>query len=75
MRGLAGQWEKIRGNSIETGYGGSGRHPEARMTVRRLAMIHNDGLGVVPQRKIIVRPDSATRQLMIADGERILKNG
>ena len=74
FRGLAGQWEKIRGNSIETGYGGSARHPEANMTVLSLARIHNDGQGIV-QRQIIVRPDSQTRQLMIQDGERILKNG
>ena len=74
FRGLAGQWEKIRGNTIETGYGGSARHPEANMTVLSLARIHNDGLGIV-QRQIIVRPDSQTRQLMIQDGERILKNG
>ena len=74
FRGLAGQWEKIRGNSVETGYGGSARHPEAKMTVLSLARIHNDGLGIVP-RQIIVQPNAETRRLMIQDGERILKNG
>ena len=74
FRGLAGQWEKIRGNSVETGYGGSVRHPEAKMTVLRLARIHNDGLGIAPRRQIIVRPSAETRRLMIQDGERILKN-
>lgn len=75
FRGLAGQWEKIRGNSIETGYGGSARHPEAKMTVLSLARIHNNGLGIVPRRQIIVRPDAATREQIRSDGERILKNG
>ena len=75
FRGLAGQWEKIRGNSVETGYGGSARHPEAKMTVLSLARIHNDGLGIVPRRQIIVQPNAETRRLMIQDGERILKNG
>ena len=74
MRGLPGQWESIKGNTIETGYGGSARHPQAKMSVLRLATIHNTGLGVVPKRQIIVRPDSETRQLMIQDGERILKD-
>ena len=75
FRGLAGQWEKIRGNSVETGYGGSARHPEAKMTVLSLARIHNEGLGIVPRRQIIVQPNAETRRLMIQDGERILKNG
>lgn len=75
MRGLAGQWEKISGNKVETGYGGRGRHPEAKMSVLRLAKIHNEGLGIVPRRQIIVRPNSETRQLIIGDAERILKNG
>ena len=75
MRGLAGQWERIKGNSIETGYGGSARHPEAKMTVLSLARIHDGGLGIVPQRKIIVRPNAETRRLMVGDAERILKNG
>lgn len=75
MRGLPGQWERIKGNSIETGYGGSARHPEAKMTVLRLASIHDGGLGIVPQRKIIVQPNAETRKLMIGDAERILKDG
>lgn len=73
MRGLAGQWESIRGNTIQTGYGGSARHPKAGMTVRNLARIHDQGMGIVPQRRIIVNPDSRTRELIRNDAERILK--
>ena len=75
FRGLPGQWEKINGNSVETGYGGSARHPEAKMTGLSLARIHNEGLGIMPRRQIIVQPNAETRRLMIEDGERILKNG
>ena len=74
MRGLPGQWERIRGNSIQTGYGGSARHPQAGMTVRNLAKIHQTGMGVMPQRKIIVGLDKQTRDLIRNDANRILKS-
>lgn len=75
MRGLPGQWEKITGNNIETGFGGSSRHPNAKMAVHALAEIHQEGHGFNPKRKMIVRPDMQTRQQIIDDGERMLKRG
>jgi len=74
MRGLPGQWERMRGNTIQTGYGGSARHPQAGMTVRNLAKIHQTGMGVNPQRKIIVGIDKQTRDLIRNDANRILKS-
>ena len=52
---------------VKVGYGGSARHPKAGMTIVRLAQIHNDGLGTVPARPIIVPPDARTVKLMVQD--------
>lgn len=46
--------EEIERDGIVVGFGGSGEHPEAQMTVARLAEIHDQGLGRVPKREILV---------------------
>lgn len=40
------------------------KHTRAKMTVADLASIHHFGLGRVPRRKILVRPDPITSRLM-----------
>jgi len=69
-RGLPGQYERLDRNYIETGYGGSGRHPNAKMTVANLAKIHNVGNGIIPQRQIIVSPSSEVIQDIKSDLQR-----
>lgn len=73
MRGLPGQYERIKGNTIETGYGGNAKHPDSSLSVKQLAVIHQKGTARIAARPIIVRPDARTRELMISDIERSIK--
>ena len=73
MRGLPGQYERINGNTIETGYGGNAKHPNSSLSVKQLAVIHQKGTASIAARPIIVQPDTRTRQLMISDLERSIK--
>jgi hypothetical protein len=57
---------------IIIGYGGSGIHPDAGVTIQKVAMWHQMGMGNNPTRKIIVDPDQKTRDGMIKDGNRAL---
>ena len=52
-----GQYQKLVGNSIVIGIKG-GKHPKAKMSVGKLAAIHNYGKGRMPKRQIFVRPDN-----------------
>lgn len=72
FRGLPGQFERITTDSIEVGIKG-GRHPNASISVGRLAEIHHTGEGIQSERKIIVRPDTKLRQTLVNDLSRILK--
>lgn len=70
-----GQFEKIlRGSGkftgIRVGFGGPAKHPSGNVTVAGLATIHQEGLGRVPARKIIVEPDFKTLNGMADDVER-----
>lgn len=62
-----GAIEKMVRDGIKIGFGGSARHPKASMTVVKLAVIHQEGKGNMPQRKIIVKPDRRTKQGMASD--------
>lgn len=62
-----GAIEKMVRNGIKVGFGGPAKHPKASMTVAKLAVIHQEGKGNVPQRKIIVGPDRRTKQGMASD--------
>jgi len=53
--GLPGQYQKLTGNRIVVGIKG-GKHPKAKISVGRLAAIHNSGEGRMPKRQIFVRP-------------------
>lgn len=59
-----GQLERRRRLSVQVGYGGSALHSGAKITIARLAEIHDRGLGRVPVRQIIVVPDVITRRRM-----------
>lgn len=45
-------------------------HNNDSLTIRELAVIHDSGLGNVPQRTILVEPDSSTIKGMMSDAER-----
>lgn len=74
-RGLPGQFERITKNTIQTGYGGQARHPNSKITVAKLARVHNNGLGIVSQRQIVVRPSSEVVRDITADLDRTVKRG
>jgi hypothetical protein len=70
----AGSLRQLLRKGIRVGYGGSSRHPKAtRLTIARLAEIHHRGLGRVPARPIIVKPDKRTLDGMVRDLHRGLK--
>lgn len=76
FRSLPGQYERLDRTYIETGFGGQAKHPEGNgKTVAAIAKIHNNGEGIMPVRKIIVRPNSETVQKIIADLDRTVKRG
>jgi hypothetical protein len=69
-----GSLRRLLRDGVRVGYGGGARHPSStRLTIARLAEIHHLGLGRVPKRKIIVKPDRKTYLGMIADLNRGLK--
>lgn len=63
----AGAIEQMVRDGIKIGFGGSAKHPKSSMTVTKLAVIHQEGKGHMPQRKIIVGPDRRTKQGMASD--------
>jgi hypothetical protein len=71
-RNLPGQYQRINGDKIEVGIKG-GKHPRAKITVGRLAAIHNNGEGIMPKRQIMVRPDKPTTDKMVKSLDKALK--
>lgn len=65
-----GQLQEELPYGVRVGFGGTGNHPKAEMTVARLAEIHHFGLGHMPERRIIVDPDDAVQRAMVGDVER-----
>jgi len=65
--GAPGNLYRRTSGGFEVGFGGPARHPKGRLTIARLAAIHNQGLPPVPRRQIIVLPDSQTAKGMKAD--------
>lgn len=59
-----GQFQKALSDGILVGIGGGARHPKAMMPVSTLAAIHQTGAGVVPVRKIIVKPPRRVAEQM-----------
>jgi hypothetical protein len=68
-----GQLEKHMPFGVRVGFGGPGGHPNAPMTVSELARIHDQGLGFMPERRMIIKPTSRVIKSMAADMERALK--
>jgi len=60
-------------DGIEVGFGGPSRHPKGKATIADIARFHNQGAGKLPQRKIIVPPDSPTVEGMRQDGVRAVQ--
>jgi hypothetical protein len=52
---------------VEMGIGGDDRHPEARMTIARLAQLHHEGGTNLPARVVINPIDAATTLAMNGD--------
>ncbi len=52
---------------VRVGFGGPARHPDGEVTIADLANIHQKGLGVVPEREIIVEPNQVTVEGMAGD--------
>lgn len=69
-----GAIEKHTAFGVTVGYGGSGSHPKGKMTIAKLAAIHDQGLGRMPQRQIIVGPDAKTLKLMTKAMDRALQH-
>ena len=72
FRGLPGQFEDLRGNSIIVGYGGGAKHPNSNKTVAQIAAYHQLGGVNLPQRKVIVRPDAKLREELRNDLAKML---
>ena len=69
-----GSLRRLLRKGVRVGYGGGARHPKAkRLTIAKLAEIHHKGLGRVPRRRIIVKPDANTVQRMKRDLNRGLR--
>lgn len=70
-----GALEDRRARSLEVrvGYGGDAPHPGADMAIAELARIHDQGLGNVPARPIIVRPDDQSIRMMTREAAEAVK--
>lgn len=54
------------------GFGGGGKHPDGKATIAQIARWHDKGSGNLPQRQIIVEPDTKTIRGMLADVKRFI---
>jgi hypothetical protein len=68
--GQPGAFEKHDGLKVTVGFGGPGGHPTAPVSVADLAKFHHFGLGNLPKREIIVKPDAKTLRGMSQDMRR-----
>jgi hypothetical protein len=57
---------------LEVGYGGSAKHKSGGVSIADIASFHQTGGGNLPQRGIIVKPDSAVLSSMAKDAEKLL---
>lgn len=69
-----GSKEEMTKFGILVGFGGAARHPGGRRTIKEIAEIHQSGLGRVPKREIIVKPDKATTDVMAAVMEKAVES-
>jgi hypothetical protein len=62
--GAPGAIEQELPNGLLVGFGGPGAHPDGNATVADIASFHDAGGGRLPQREIVVEPDSAALNRM-----------
>ena len=55
---------------VRVGYGGPSKHPGGKASIADIAGFHDSGAGNLPERKIIVVPDTRTLDAMAGDMER-----
>lgn len=68
FKDVPGQIQKYRQLSVLVGYGGPSAHPSGgTATIADIAEFHQTGAGNLPERKIIVPPDSRTLNGMAKD--------
>lgn len=72
--GAPGRFTKFTRTYVDVGYD-QGEHPTADMSVEALATIHQRGLGVVPQRRIIVGPPNKVVSRMQKVAVDVISNG
>lgn len=70
--GVPGQLQENIRFGVAVGYGGPGKYPDGRATIRDIANFHQVGAGSLPVRKTIVKPDARTVKLMAGDMQRAL---
>lgn len=58
---------------IRVGYGGPATHPGSRLSIADIAAVHQNGLGHVPKREIIVQPPDSVLEACAKDMTRALK--
>jgi hypothetical protein len=69
--GAPGALEESIPFGVKIGYGGPGAYPDGRATVADVASFHQAGNERLPQRQIIVGPDSEIEERMAKDAARI----
>lgn len=62
-------------DAVRFGFDMKATHPDAGMATEELATIHDQGLGGVPRRRILVQPDAATLGEMRKAASRRLADG
>lgn len=68
-----GQLEKNIPFGVRVGYGGPARHPKGKATIADIASFHQTGGPHLPQREIIVQPDTRTLNAMAEDMARAFR--
>ncbi len=73
--GRSGNLFRRTSGGIRVGFGGLASHPGSKLTIRQLAIIHDQGVPEknIPQRQILVKPDRRLRRRMNADLKKMLK--
>lgn len=65
--GAPGNLYKLVRKAVRVGFGGPTKHPDGKMTIRDIAVAHDEGKGNLPKRQILVEPDHRTVSGLLAD--------
>ncbi len=75
FKGSPGALEQMVSDGVLVGFGGEARHPTGRATIADIATFHDEGKGHLPQRQIIVDPDTKAldrmRGIVIREAKRV----